>query len=184
MKILVACEFSGVVRNAFAALGHEAWSCDLLVSERSGLHHQGDVRAILSNGWDLMVAHPPCTYLTKSGARWWSGREREQSDALEFVRVLLEAPIPRIALENPPGKIGTAIRKADQTIQPWQFGHGETKATSLWLKGLPPLQPTMVVTGRAARVHRMRPGPFRSMQRARTLPGIAQAMASQWGRAE
>lgn len=181
MRVLVACEFSGVVRSAFSALGHDAWSCDLLTSERYGFHHQGDVRAILGDGWDLMIAHPPCTYLTKSGARWWKGREAQQAEALEFVRALLSAPIPRIALENPPGKIGTSIRKADQTIHPWQFGHGETKATSLWLKGLPPLQPTLLVEGRTPRVHYLRPSPFRSMHRSRTLPGIAEAMATQWG---
>lgn len=181
MKVLVACEFSGVVRTAFAALGHDAWSCDLLVSERDGQHLQGDVREHLARGWDLMVAHPPCTHLTKSGARWWKGREKQQAEALAFVQELLAAPIERIALENPPGRIGTAIRKADQMIHPWQFGHGETKATCLWLKNLAPLAPTLLVEGRTPRVHYLAPGPFRSMHRARTLPGIAAAMASQWG---
>ena len=180
MRVLVACEFSGIVRDAFAARGHDAWSCDLLESERPGKHLRGDVRAIMSAGWDLMVAHPPCTYLCSSGARWWAGREAEQAEALAFVRELLGAKVPRIALENPPGKIGTAIRPADQYVQPWQFGHGETKRTGLWLKGLPLLSPTCIVPGREARVHRASPGPNRWRERSRTYPGIAAAMADQW----
>lgn len=183
MKVLVACEFSGVVRDAFLALGHDAWSCDLLPTEQPGPHYQGDVRDILGNDWDLMIAHPPCTYLTVSGARWWAGRRAEQDDALAFVRLLLGAPVPRIALENPVGKISSAIRKPDQIIQPWQYGHGETKATCLWLKGLPKLVPTNIVDGREERVHRMSPGKDRWKERSRTLPGIAAAMAAQWGKA-
>ena len=181
MRVLVACEFSGIVRDAFLASGHDAWSCDLLPTETPGPHKQGNVLLELDKGWDLMIAHPPCRYLACSGARWWKGREAEQLDALDFVRQLLDAPIPRIALENPPGKIGTAIRPADQYIQPWQFGHGEVKMTGLWLKGLPRLQPTEVVDGREPRVHYEAPGPDRWKNRSRTLPGIAAAMADQWG---
>lgn len=181
MKVLVACEFSGIVRDAFAARGHDAWSCDLLPSERPGQHIQGDVMAVLGDGWDLMVAHPPCTLLARAGARWWKGRESEQAQSLQFVRDLLTAPIPRIALENPPGLIGTAIRKADQYIQPWQHGHGETKMTGLWLVGLSPLRPSCQVNGRSPRTHYAAPGPDRWKNRSRTLPGIADAMAAQWG---
>lgn len=182
MRVLVACEFSGAVRDAFAALGHDAWSCDLLPSETAGKHHQGDVLGILHDGWDLMVAHPPCTHLAVSGARWFHEKREEQAEALAFVRALLAAPIPHIALENPVSIIGTAIREPDQIIQPWQYGHGETKATCLWLKNLPPLRPTRIVEGREARVHRMPPGPNRWRERSRTFAGIAQAMADQWGR--
>jgi len=183
MRVLVACEFSGVVRDAFAALGHDAWSCDLLPSERGdNLNHlQGDALKVLRLGWDLMIAHPPCTHLAVSGARWFGEKVAEQAEALDFVRCLLDAPIPRIALENPIPIISSRIRKPDQIIQPWQFGHGETKATCLWLKGLPKLQPTKVVEGREARVHRMPPGPDRWKERSRTFEGIAQAMAQQWG---
>lgn len=181
MRVLVACEFSGTVRDAFAARGHIAMSCDLLPSEAPGLHYQGDVRAILSDGWDLMIAHPPCTHLAVSGARWFKDKREEQEQALEFVRCLLSAPIPRIALENPISVISSRIRKPDQVIQPWQFGHGETKATCLWLKGLPKLVPTRIVEGREARVHRMPPGPDRWKERSRTFEGIARAMADQWG---
>lgn len=181
MKVLIACEFSGIVRDAFNRLGHDAWSCDLLQTMSSGPHLIGDVRQILDRGWDLMIAHPPCTLLCRAGARWWKGREEDQLESLAFVQALMDAPIPRIAIENPPGRIGTAIRKADQTIQPWQFGHGETKATSLWLKNLPPLKPTNIVSGREPRVHWCKPGPDRWKERSRTLPGIAKAMAEQWG---
>ena len=135
---------------------------------------------ILDDGWDLMVAHPPCTHLAVSGARWFADKRREQDEALDFVRALLGAPIPRIALENPISIISSRIRKPDQIIQPWQFGHGETKATCLWLKALPPLRPTDIVDGREARVHRQPPGPDRWKERSRTLPGIAAAMADQW----
>lgn len=178
----MACEFSGAVRDAFAALGHEAWSCDLLPSETPGNHIQGDVTAILGDSWDLMIAHPPCTHLAVSGSRWFKDKQVEQAEALEFVRLLLDAPIPKIALENPVSVISTRIRKPSQIIQPFMFGHGETKATCLWLKGLTKLVPTNIVEGREARVHRMPPGPNRWKERSRTYAGIAAAMADQWGR--
>ena len=183
MRVLVACEFSGVVREAFAARGHDAWSCDLLPSEIPGQHIVGDVRMVLDNDppWDLMIAHPPCTHLAVSGARWFASKRAEQESALRFVADLLAAPIPMIALENPVSIISSRIRKPDQIIQPWQFGHGETKATCLWLKNLPPLVPTVIVHGREARVHRMPPGPDRWRERSRTYWGVAHAMASQWG---
>jgi len=181
MRVLIACEYSGTVRDAFRARGHDAMSCDLLPTERPGPHYQGDVFDILWDGWDLMIAHPPCTHLAVSGARWWKDKLPEQADALAFVRLLMDAPILRIAIENPISKISTAIRKPDQIVQPWQFGHGETKATCLWLKGLPKLVPTQVVDGREARIHKMSPGPDRWKERSRTYQGIADAMASQWG---
>ena len=193
MRVLVACESSGIVRDAFAAHDHDAWSCDLLPAERGHPKHlQADVgkwltRPPCGTAWDLMIAHPPCTHLAVSGARWWKGREHEQADALDFVRMLLAAPIPRIALENPIGRISTAIRKPDQIIQPWQFwagepGGGEVKATCLWFKGLPKLVPTTPnETGRFPRIWRMGPSPQRSRERSRTYPGIATAMAEQWG---
>lgn len=181
MRVLVACEYSGVVRDAFAALGHDAWSCDLLPTERLGNHINGDVLQHLHRGWDLMIAHPPCTHLAVSGARWFKDKLQEQAAALDFVRRLLDAPIPRIALENPVSIISSRIRKPDQIIQPWQFGHGETKATCLWLKNLPLLQPTNIVEGRDARIHRMPPGPDRWKERSRTYQGVANAMAAQWG---
>ncbi len=182
MKVLVACEFSGVVRRAFQSQGHYAASCDLLPAEDSDpRHYTGDVRDILSDGWDLMVCHPPCTHLAVSGARWFKDKQREQAAALDFVRLLLDAPIPRIALENPVSIISSRIRKPDQVIQPWQFGHGETKATCLWLKNLPKLKPTNIVAGREARVHKMPPGPNRWKERSRTFDGVAAAMAAQWG---
>lgn len=181
MRCLIACEFSGVVRDAFAARGHFAMSCDLLPSEAPGPHYKGDVRDILGAGWGLMVAHPPCTHLAVSGARWFKDKQAEQAEALDFVRLLLDAPIPMIALENPVSIISSRIRKPDQVIQPWMFGHGETKATCLWLKGLPKLRPTNIVDGREARVHRMPPGPDRWKERSRTFAGIADAMAEQWG---
>ena len=181
MRVLVACEYSGRVRDAFRAVGHDAVSCDLLPTEIPGPHHVGDVRDILQDGWDLMVAHPPCTHLAVSGARWFHAKQREQAEALDFVRLLLDAPIPRIALENPVSIISSRIRKPDQVIQPWQFGHGETKATCLWLKNLKKLTPTNIVPGREPRVHRMRPSPDRWKERSRTFDGVAQAMAQQWG---
>ena len=180
MRVLVACEYSGAVRDAFTARGHEALSCDLLPSDTPGSHYQGDVRNVLGMGWDLMVAHPPCTHLAVSGARWFKHKQAEQAEALDFVRLLLDAPIPRIALENPVSVISSRIRKPDQIIHPWQFGHGETKATCLWLKNLPALTPTNIVVGREARVHRMSPSPDRWKERSRTYPGIAAAMADQW----
>jgi hypothetical protein len=179
---LVACEFSGVVRRAFRERGHNAWSCDLLPADDGGEHHiRGDVLDILEDGWDLMVAHPPCTYLAVSGARWFKDRLPQQAAALDFVRALLDAPIERIALENPVSVISTYVRKPDQIIQPWQFGHPETKATCLWLKNLPKIKPTNIVSGREARVHREPPGPDRWKNRSRTYSGIANAMAEQWG---
>jgi site-specific DNA-cytosine methylase len=180
MRVLVACEYSGIVRDAFAAFGHDAWSCDLLPTERLGNHIHGDVLQHLHRNWDMMIAHPPCTHLAVSGARWFKDKQREQADALDFVRRLLDAPIPRIALENPISIISSRIRKPDQIIQPWQFGHGETKATSLWLKNLPKLVPTNIVEGREARIHKMPPGPDRWKERSRTFTGIATAMATQW----
>jgi len=181
LRVLVACEFSGTVRDAFIALGHDAISCDVLPSESPGPHHQGDVLDLLNGGFDLMVAHPPCTHLAISGARWFAEKRNEQAAALEFVRTLMAAPIPMIAIENPISIISSRIRKPDQVIQPWQFGHGETKKTCLWLKGLPLLQPTRIVTGRDPRIHRMPPGPDRWKERSKTYPGIASAMAMQWG---
>jgi hypothetical protein len=180
MRLLVACEFSGIVRDAFLAVGVDAVSCDLLPSERPGPHIQDDVLRHLDEGWDMMIAHPPCTYLAVSGARWFASRPEKQEAALDFVRALLDAPIPLIALENPVSVISTRIRKPDQIIQPWQFGHGETKATCLWLKRLPKLVPTDVVAGRTGRVGRLPPSPDRWKERSRTLPGIAAAMAEQW----
>ena len=180
MKILVAWEFSGVVRDAFTARGHTAISCDLLPSESSGNHYQGDIKDILMDGYDLMIAHPPCTHLAVSGARWFKEKQKEQTEALNFFRILLDAPIPKIALENPISIISSRIRKPDQIIQPWQFGHGETKATCLWLKGLPKLRPTNIVEGRESRIHKMAPSPDRWKERSRTYQGIADAMADQW----
>ena len=183
LRVLVGCEFSGVVREAFRALGHDAWSCDLLPAEDgSPFHQRGNVLAWLGAGWDLAIFHPPCTRLTVAGARWFKGREQEQFEAIAFCEALWDAPIPRIAIENPIGVLSTRSRlgKPTQIIQPWQFGHGETKATCLWLKGLPSLTPTQVVNGRVARVHREPPGPNRWKNRSRTYPGIAAAMAAQW----
>jgi hypothetical protein len=181
VRVLVACEFSGAVRDAFIARGHEAVSCDLVPSEKPGPHIVSDVRDVISLGWDLMVAHPPCTYLAVSGARWFAERRAEQESALGFVRLLLAAPIPRIALENPVSVISSRIRRPEQIVQPWQFGHGETKATCLWLKNLSPLIPTEVVSGRRPAVHYEPPGPNRQKNRSRTYTGIAAAMAVQWG---
>ncbi len=182
MKVLVACEFSGIVRDAFAALGHDAWSCDLLPTERPGQHIQADVfKAIDMGQWDLMIAHPPCRYLAVSGARWFKDRQKEQEEALDFVRDLMDAPIHRICIENPISVISSKIRKPDQVIQPFMFGHGEVKATCLWLKNLPPLVPTDIVDGRVARVHLEPPGPDRWKNRSRTFTGIARAFADQWG---
>lgn len=185
LRVLVACEFSGVVRRAFRARGHAAVSCDLLPAEDGSPHHiQGDIRPHLyTHWWDLMICHPPCTHLAVSGARHFAAKKASgvQDEALEFVRLLLDAPIPMIALENPVSIISSRIRKPDQIIQPWQFGHGETKATCLWLKNLPKLVPTNIVEGREPRVHRMPPGPDRWKERSRTFEGIAAAMADQWG---
>jgi hypothetical protein len=182
MKVLIACEYSGVVRDAFRAVGHDALSCDLLPTEVPGPHYVGDVRDLLNDGFDLMIAHPPCTHLAVSGARWFGEKQREQAEALDFVRLLLNAPIPRIALENPVSIISSRIAKPNQIIQPWQFGHGEMKTTCLWLRGLPKLVPTDIVAGREQRIHRMAPSPDRWKERSRTFTGIAEAMADQWGR--
>jgi hypothetical protein len=183
MRVLVACEYSGRVRDAFSRGGHFAVSCDLMDSEAEGNHYKGDVFDIINDGWDLLIAHPPCTHLAVSGARHFPAKRASgvQQEALAFVQRLLDAPIPRIALENPISIISTAIRKPDQIIQPWMFGHGETKATCLWLKNLPLLTPTDIVEGREARVHRMSPSPTRWKERSRTYTGIAVAMADQWG---
>ncbi len=199
MRVLVACEFSGVVREAFRKRGHDAWSCDLLPAEDGSFYHyQGDVatmieypyvasdwvpwvRGKIGEAWDMMIAFPPCTHLAVSGARWFKDKQGEQAEAIAFVQTLMDAPIPRIAIENPIGVISTKIRKPDQIIQPWQFGHGETKATCLWLKGLSLLQPTNIVEGRTPRVHHEPPGPDRWRNRSRTYQGIADAMAEQWG---
>lgn len=187
MRVLVACEFSGVVRRAFERRGHRVTSCDLSPAEdRAHNHVEGDVLEVLrvrGASFDLMIAHPPCTHLAVSGSRWFKDKAKEQAEALDFVRALMAAPIARIAIENPISVISSKIRKPDQIIQPWQFGHGETKATCFWLKGLPKLTPTHIVDGREARVHRMPPGPNRWRERSRTYAGIAEAMADQWGRA-
>lgn len=181
MKILVACEFSGVVRDAFLKKGHDAWSCDLLQTDRQGPHIQGDVLKVLDQGWDMMIAHPPCTHLAVSGARWFKDKRLEQQKAIDFFMKLIAAPIDKIAVENPISIMSTRYRKPDQIIQPWQFGHGETKATCLWLKGLPKLSPTNVVSGRSPRIHLLPPSADRWKIRSITYPGIADAMASQWG---
>lgn len=187
MRVLVACEFSGIVRDAFAARGHDAWSCDLLPTERPGNHIQGDVLEVLNNGWDLMIAHPPCTFLCNSGVRWLHetlGRYREMVNAAVFFKLLLDSVVPKIAIENPIPH-GNALeiigRKYDQRIQPYEFGHGETKATCLWLKNLPPLMATAMMNGREGRVHKEPPGPDRWKNRSRTYEGFADAMAEQWG---
>ncbi len=181
MRVLVACEFSGIVREAFKAKGHEAWSCDLLPTEIPGNHYQGDVFDIIGDGWDLMIAHPPCTYLAVSGARWWKDKQQEQQEAIEFFMRLWYEPIPKMCIENPVGIMSTVYRPPDQYIQPWQFGHGETKKTGLWLFGLNHLQPTNIVEGREPKVHYASPGPDRWKERSRTYKGIAEAFAEQWG---
>ena len=203
-RVLVACEFSGRVRDAFIAAGHDAMSCDLLPTESPGPHYQGDVRDLLNEPWDLLIAHPPCTYLANSGVRWLYGgkgttpdpeRWYEMEQAAMFFAEFLLTAVPRVAVENPimhrHGRdliLGTQVIGGPwatpdliQTIQPWQFGHGETKATQLWLRGLPPLEPTNIVPERVQRVHLMPPGPDRWKERSRTYEGIAAAMASQWG---
>lgn len=182
LRVLVACEYSATVRDAFRARGFDAWSCDLLPTEGDPRWHiQGDaLDAAYGQSWDMLIAHPPCTHLAVSGARWFKEKQQEQVEALDFVRLLLGAGIRHIALENPVSIISSHIRKPDQIIQPWQFGHGETKATCLWLKGLPPLKPTNIVAGRVPRVHMMPPGPDRWKERSRTYEGIADAMADQW----
>ena len=183
MKVLIACEYSGVVRDQFLQGGGvEAMSCDLLPTESPGPHYQGDVRDVLDYPWDVMICHPPCTHLSVSGARHFDGKRMDgrQQSAVSFFMLLAKSQIPMIAIENPVCIMSRLYRKPDQVIQPWMFGHGETKATCLWLKGLPKLRPTNIVEGRDARVHRMPPGPDRWKERSRTFTGIAEAMASQW----
>ena len=188
MRVLVACEYSATVRDAFRELGHDAWSCDLLPTDGDPEYHfQGDVVEIMyGQGWDLMIAHPPCTHLSVSGARHFAAKiaDGRQQRALDFVQLLMDAPIERIAIENPISVISSKIRKPDQIIQPWQFGHGETKATCLWLKNLPKLEATEVVEGREQRMFRLPPSPDRWKIRSTTYKGIAKAMASQWGGAK
>jgi len=183
MRVLVACEFSGIVRDAFRARGHNAWSCDLLDCDGDRSYHiVGDVRPIMAvASWDMLLAFPPCTDLAVSGARWFKDKQDTQPAAIQFFLDCVNSPAPRVAVENPIGIMSSRYRKPDQIIQPWQFGHGETKATCLWLKGVPKLIPTDIVEGREARVHRMPPGPDRWKERSRTFTGIAQAMAEQWG---
>ncbi len=192
MRVLIACEFSGTVRDAFIARGHDAVSCDLLPTDSPGPHIVGDVLSVLSDGWDLMIAHPPCTDLAVSGARHFAAKRADgrQQAALEFVRRLMDAPIPKRCIENPVSVISSAIRKPDQIIQPWQFGHPEAKATCLWLHGLPKLEPTQVLavpeSGRwqnqtASGQNRLGPSPDRWKIRRKTYQGIAEAMAAQWG---
>lgn len=196
MRVLVACEYSGRVREAFRRLGHNAWSCDLLPAEdKSRYHFECDALEVIAMGcppaegeywvqpWDLMIAHPPCTHLAVSGSRWFPSKRAsgEQQEAIDFFLKLARAPIPRIAIENPVCIMSSVWREPDQVLQPWQFGHGEVKATCLWLKGLPPLVPTNIVSGRHPRVHLMPPSEDRWKERSRTYEGIAEAMAAQWG---
>ena len=181
MRVLVACEYSGTVRDAFLRIGHDAMSCDLLPTDKPGPHYQGNVFDVINDGWDLMIAHPPCTHLAVSGARWFKDKVTEQAEALDFVRRLMNADIGRICIENPVSIISSRIRKPDQTIQPWQFGHGETKRTCLWFKSLPKLIPTDIVDGRDQRIWKLPPSPDRWKIRSATFQGIADAMANQWG---
>jgi hypothetical protein len=195
MRVLVACEYSGTVRDAFLKAGHDAMSCDLLPTDVAGPHYQGNVMDIIDQGWDLMIAHPPCTYLCSSGLHWNKRRPeraKQTEDALDFVRLLLAAPIPKVAIENPIGCISTRIRPPDQTVQPWQYGHDASKATCLWLKGLPPLRPTgfvepRIVDGKRrwanqtdSGQNRLPPSADRWKIRSETYSGIADAMVSQW----
>lgn len=191
MRVLVACEYSGAVRSAFEKRGHYALSCDLLPSEDGGEHHQGDVRELFCEGWDLMIGHPPCTHLAVSGARWFKDKKQEQEEALTFVRALMNAPIDMICIENPVSIISSKIRKPDQIIHPWMFGHEVSKKTCLWLKNLPHLEPTDIV-GKGEYVtfssgkrmpawYNLSPGEDRWKERSRTFQGIANAMAEQWG---
>src|SRR5574340_1575628 len=183
MRVLVACEYSGTVRDAFIKLGHYATSCDLLDTESPGPHYKGDVRDVMHGCWDLMIAHPPCTHLSVSGARHFAEKRMDgrQQSAVSFFMMLAKADIPMVAIENPVCIMSSLWRKPDQIIQPWQFGHGETKATCLWLKGLPKLKETDVVDGRLDRIHKMAPSPDRWKERSKTYSGIAHAMALQWG---
>ena len=191
MKVLIACEYSGIVRDAFLTRGHDAISCDILPTEREGPHIEGDVLDVLNENWDLMIAHPPCTHLAVSGARWFKNKVEEQKESLQFVKTLLDAPIPKIALENPVSVISTRIRKPDQIVQPYWFGHEATKTTCLWLKNLPLLEPTNMVgkgerhitkSGRSLpKWYNLPPSADRGKLRSLTFQGMADAMASQWG---
>ena len=183
LRVLVACEYSGAVRDAFRALGHDAMSCDLLPTDADGPHYCGDVRDLMDYPWDLMIAHPPCTHLSVSGAKHFAEKRKDgrQQSAVSFFMMLAHSPIPKIAIENPVCIMSSMWRKPDQVIQPWQFGHGETKATCLWLKGLLKLQPTNIVEGREQRIFKMPPSPDRWKERSKTFAGIAAAMARQWG---
>lgn len=192
-RVLIACEFSATVRTEFEKLGFEVWSCDLLDTEKPGNHYKGNVLDILNQSWDLMIGHPPCTYLTNSGVRWLYNKDKTKNTerwlkmrkATQFFRQLLDADIPLVAIENPiPHKYAVKGigRKYDQIVQPWQFGHGESKATCFWLKGLPELQPTNIVEGREGKVWRMPPSKDRWKKRSLTYKGVAEAMAQQWGK--
>ena len=183
LKILVACEFSGVVRDAFLRRGHDAMSCDLLPTENPGPHYQGDVRDIIAENWDMVIAFPPCTHLAVSGARWFPEKRQDgrQKKGIDFFMLFTDLKSSLVAIENPVGIMSTIYRKPDQIIQPWQYGHGETKATCIWLTGLPKLEPTEIVSGRESRIHRMPPGPDRWRERSRTFQVIANCMADTWG---
>ena len=190
MRVLIACEYSGAVRDAFVKNGHDAMSCDLLPTDVPGNHHHGDVFDVINDGWDLMIAHPPCTHLAVSGARWFKDKVKEQAESLEFVRRLMDAPIDKIVIENPISIISSRIRKPEQIIQPWMFGHPEAKATCLWLKGLPTLSATDVLTKpecgywsnqTPSGQNKLGPSKDRWKERSKTYQGIATAMANQWG---
>lgn len=181
MTVLIACEFSGIVRDAFLERGHDAVSCDILPTERPGPHLQCPVEDLDLSEFSLLIAHPPCTHLAVSGARWWKDRRREQEEAIAFFMHFADADCPRVCIENPVGIMSRVYRPPDQYVQPWQFGHGETKKTGLWLRGLPKLRPTDVVEGREPRIHHMAPGKERWRNRSRSYTGMAEAMASQWG---
>lgn len=181
MKVLIACEFSGIVRDAFIAKGHDAISCDLLPSEKRGPHIQGDVRDVLGEAWDLMIAHPPCTHICSSGARWFKYKKEEQEKAISFVYLLMKAPIEKIAIENPIGILSTRIGTPTQIIHPWWFGCPESKSICLWLKGLPRLKPTLKLHGVPDRIHRLSQSQDRWKERSRSFVNVATAMANQWG---
>jgi hypothetical protein len=184
IRVLIACEYSGTVCDVFRAEGYDATSCDILPTEAPGPHYQGDALALLDQGWDLLIGHPPCTYLSVSGNRWLAedpSRRAKMERAAEFFLTFTRAPVPFIAIENPVCVMSSLYRKPDQTVQPWQFGHGEVKRTCFWLRNLPLLRPTAIVEGREERIHRMPPGPDRAKMRSKTYEGIATAMAQQWG---
>ena len=185
MKVLIGCEISGEVRDAFIRMGHDAMSCDILPTDKPGPHYQGDLFDVIDYPWDLAIFHPPCTHLSVSGSRHFEAKRmdgRQQAAVSFFMRIVrASAHIPKTGIENPVCIMSSLYRKPDQIIQPWQFGHGETKATCLWLKGLPLLVPTDIVEGREARIHRMPPSPDRWKERSKTFSGVASAMATQWG---